>query len=97
MRCVESFSCQDPLKTIHFKFERFEIENNYDFLLLGYTEEFEHFHDNYFDVNGHYIDKPDDKIGLLLDHTQQTDIWVSAQSIPNFNIVFGRTVFCFLD
>ena len=33
----------------------------------------------------------------MLDGNQQTGIWVNAQSIPNFYIVFGRTVFAYFD
>lgn len=32
------FSCADPEKTIHFKFDRFETERNYDYLEIGHEK-----------------------------------------------------------
>ena len=99
---MESFQCNDSNETIHFKFDRFDLEDDYDFLLIGYSEQFEHFHDNFFEPNGYEIERPNNKTGLMLDGSQPLHTWVNAQSIPDFNIVFGRnvlslkTIFCSL-
>ena len=61
-----SFTCDDPEKTVHFKFDRFHTEYSYDFLFI----------DN-----------------LELTGYQQTDIWVNAESISDFDIYFHRRAF----
>ena len=33
-----SFTCDDPDKKIHFKFDRFHTEINYDYFFIGYPE-----------------------------------------------------------
>lgn len=65
------FSCADSDKKVHFKFDRFETERNYDYLYIGYGKQ----------------------VQLVLDGYQQTDIWVNAETIPDFNVYFYRKAF----
>ena len=89
-RCAENFSCHGT-ETVHFKFDRFDTENGYDYFVIGFPSEFEYYY-NYFESVGIEIEKPADQIGLIMDGSQQTGIWVNAQSIPSFNIYFYRNV-----
>ena len=77
-------------ETVHFKFDRFDTENGYDYLVIGFPSEFDYAHYYNFESYGIDIEKPADQIGLILDGSQQTGIWVNAQSIPLFNIYFYR-------
>ena len=58
---------------MHFKFDRFATERDYDYFHIGYRR----WQDGF-------------EPGLILDGNQQTDIWVNADSIPDFNIYFER-------
>ena len=79
-------------ETVHFKFERFETENRYDYFVIGNPYEFDEYYEQFFleDDLSDYRDKPYDRTGLMLDGRQQTDIWVNAESIINFDIYFFR-------
>ena len=98
MRCVESFSCENSTETVHFKFDRFDVEENYDYLVIGNPIRFGNYHDYHFgSIEGfesfENIDNPDSQIGVILHGSQITGTWVNAQSIPTFNIYFFRKVF----
>ena len=66
------FTCDDPTTTVHFKFDRFATERNYDYFHIG------------------YLNQDGFEPGLVLDGNQQTEIWVNADSIPDFNVYFER-------
>ena len=87
-RCAENFSCQDPTESVHFKFDRFDTESGYDYLVIGSPKSNQL--DDYYYMYYEYIYIPADQNGLILDGSQQTGIWVNAQSIPLFNIYFYR-------
>ena len=91
-RCSEIFSCSDSFKTVHFKFDRFDVEARYDYLVIGYPNRFDNYYDAHFGSVNIDFESPTEKEGLMLDGQQPTDIWVNAQSIPNFNIYFYRNV-----
>ena len=80
-------------ETVHFKFERFETERGYDYLVIGNPYEFDDHYEDFFmeyDYPSDYRTKPYNRTGLILDGTQQTDIWVNAESINSFDIYFFR-------
>ena len=89
---MENFYCSDLNETVHFKFDRFSIEQDYDYLVLGFPNGFDAYYEYYFGSVDNDFESPTFKIGLKLGTQQTTDIWVNAQSIPNFNIYFYRNV-----
>ena len=60
--------------------------------MIGYPNRFDIFYESHFGTLDNDFESPTDKAGLMLDGEQDTDIWVNAQSIPNFNIYFYRNV-----
>ena len=90
-RCAENFSCHGT-ETVHFKFDRFGTEYNYDYLVIGFPSQFDNYYDDHFEPYYTDVEKPADQIGLMMHGSQQTGIWVNAQSIPSFNIYFYRNV-----
>ena len=92
--CWQSFSCVNPNETVHFKFDRFDTENGYDYFVIGNPYDFDNLFENYFnEVENDYRDDTSDRAGLMLDGSRQTDIWVTAESIKSFDIYFYRNVF----
>ena len=79
-----SFTCSNQEESIHFKFENFETEKGYDYVFIGKTIEQGEDFDIQNTVGG------EDQVSLRLDGQNQTDAWVHADSIPNFNIFFYR-------
>ena len=114
-------------ETVHFKFERFETETDYDYFIIGkIPKNFQDYFEDYFgdsdedDYAGEdYAEEvtisvesaepveiavegfkkfhrrlshniPDDQSVLILDGGQQINIWVTAQSIIDFDIYFLR-------
>lgn len=83
------------------KFERFESEYSFDFLILGEPHAFEtadsaaidypmyHYYNYYFTYDIDYL-----RTGkaLILDRSQPTGIWTTAKRIDNFDIYFHRMV-----
>ena len=81
-------------ETVHFKFDRFDTENSFDYFVIGNPSDFDYLFENYFDeVDNDYRDETSDRVGLMLDGSRQTGIWVTAESIKNFDIYFYRNVF----
>ena len=94
IRCWQSFSCMNPNETVHFKFDRFDTENSYDYFVIGNPYDFDYLFENHFDeVENDYRDETSNRVGLMLDGSRQTGIWVTAESIKNFDIYFYRNVF----
>ena len=118
-----SFTCDDPDKKIHFKFDRFHTEINYDYFFIGYPEtsktytlgrvfflfhkmlmieifaktrekrvlDYEYGSTTYWSFEDTFeISWSTSNIGIELNGYQQTDIWVNAESIPDFDIYFLR-------
>ena len=77
------------------KFERFQTESSYDYLIIGDPDAFDtadlisidYLYDNYISDYA-----PTGK-ALILDGFQPTGIWATAKSITNFDIYFHRMVF----
>ena len=93
-RCIESFQCQDSSKEIHFKFDRFDVEKNFDYLVIGNPIRFENYHyDHFASIDDENSDDFAESNGFILGGSQQTGIWVNAKSIPAFDIYFFRRVF----
>ena len=77
------------------KFERFQTENMYDYLIIGDPDAFDtadlvsidYLYDYY--INDY---EPTGK-ALIFDGFQPTEIWATAKSITNFDIYFHRIVF----
>ena len=69
---------------MHFKFNRFSLEQRYDYLAIGlpadYNEE-----ETYWGIVNRDLENV-----LILDGQQETDIWVNAEAITNFRILFYR-------
>ena len=91
----------NPNETVHFMFDRFETESGYDYFVIGNPYEFDYLYENNFaedtDYLSDYREKPYNRTGLILDGRQQTEIWVSAESIQNFDIYFYRRVSIFFN
>ena len=91
---MKNFGCFNPNETVHFKFERFETESGFDFFVIGNPYEFDEYYEDFFledyDYQNDYRAQPYNRTGLMLDGSQETDIWVNAQSIINFDIYFFR-------
>ena len=84
----------NPNETVHFKFDRFDTENGYDYFVIGNPYDFDYWFENYFyEVENDYRDDTRDRAGLMLDGSRQTDIWVTAESIKSFDIYFYRNAF----
>ena len=94
LRCVETFECSNQNETVHFKFDRFDVEHGFDYFVIGYPSQFDdhydEFYDYYFGSIEQEFESPNYRTGLMLHGQQQTDIWVNAESIPVFNIYFYR-------
>ena len=80
------------------KFERFDSESHYDFLILGDPHAFktadlaafDYLYDYfYYDIDDYL---PTGK-AFILDGNQPTGIWATAKTIENFDIYFHRMVF----
>ena len=84
----KTFDCSAPNESVHFKFDRFDVEDYWNYLVIGYPNQFDYYYDNNFGSIDHGIQKPTFRTGLMLDGRQQTSIWVNAQSIQPFNIYF---------
>ena len=81
---------------MHFKFDRFETEKGYDLFVIGNPYQFDYYYEDYFaefDYFSDYRNEKYDRTGLILDGSQRTGIWVTAESIQNFHIYFNRMVF----
>ena len=94
IRCSHSFACHNPNETVHFKFDRFETEPWYDYLIIGDPDAFENIDVESVDYLYPYLD--DYSLtgkALILDGDQTTGVWVTATSLPNFDIYFHRIVF----
>ena len=88
-RCSEIFSCSDSFKTVHFKFDRFDTEYEYDYLTIGLPEDTDYNSLNQLKSEQRTKNVQDT---LILDGNQETGIWVNAESIKNFHIQFFRPV-----
>ena len=82
--CWEEFSCEDSSTALHFKFNRFSLEQGYDYLTI--TSEDFNFDDSIeYDGDGYMV--KGDQSGqnfVLLTGEHETDVWVNAESIQNF-------------
>ena len=65
-------------ETVHFKFDRFETESDYDYLSIDLDND---------GVND-YSNSTYNQTSLILDGSQLVDIWVTAESIQSFDIYF---------
>ena len=91
LRCAHSFGCNNPNETVHFMFDRFETEYGYDYLIIGDPDAFENIDVENIDYIYEYLD--DYKLtgrALILEGNQTTGVWVTATSLPNFDIYFHR-------
>ena len=75
---------KEGLSGLHFKFNRFSLEQGYDFLAIGLPED-QSIDDGYSSLVS--LNLPN---VLILDGDQETDIWVNAESIENFRVSFYR-------
>ena len=93
IRCSHYFNCHDPNKTVHFKFDRFDTEKDYDALIIGdpnasksiqWSEECCW---NVLNANCSIEE-------ALIIHGSEvtTNIWIEAKGITDFHIFFFRTV-----
>ena len=82
--CTKTYSCDDSSERLHFKFNRFSLEQGYDFLAIGLPED-QSIDDGYSSLVS--LNLPN---VLILDGDQETDIWVNAESIENFRVSFYR-------
>ena len=82
--CTKTYSCEDSSERLHFKFNRFSLEQGYDFLAIGLPED-QSIDDGYSSLVS--LNLPN---VLILDGDQETDIWVNAESIENFRVSFYR-------
>ena len=91
------FGCTNPNETVHFMFDRFETESGYDYFIIGNPYQFDDYYGDYFAEDTDYLSDyrvlPYNRTGLMLDGRQRTGIWVTAESILNFDIYFFRKVF----
>ena len=69
---------------MHFKFNRFSLEKNYDYLVIGLPEDYNE-EDSFWGLVNRNLENV-----LILDGQQETDIWVNAEAITNFRILFYR-------
>ena len=93
-RCSQSFTCSDKQKTVHFKFDRFEIEKGFDYFIIGdpntfkCIEKMEHL--NYREgLNLKCIDR---QALILTGNQSHTETYIEAKSITEFHISFFRMV-----
>ena len=90
------FGCANPNETVHFKFDRFATESGYDYFVIGNPYQFDDYYENYFadtDYFSDYREQSINRVGLMLDGSQPTDIWVTAKSIQSFDMYFYRRFF----
>ena len=85
--CSNEFSCEDSSVALHFKFNRFSLEQGYDYLSIGSGDFIlnDFIYDNlmfYEDYNGHYEGHSRQNF-LVLTGEQETGVWVNAESIQN--------------
>ena len=94
IRCSYTFGCSNTNETVHFKFDRFVTENRYDFFVVGDPDTFDTDDLATADYMYYYTyDYVPTGKALILDGSQPTGIWVTADSIQNFDLYFFRMVF----
>ena len=75
-------------------FDRFETERRYDFLIIGDPDAFENVDLENTDYLSEFLyDYTVTGNALILEGNQTTGVWVTATSLPNFDIYFHRMVF----
>ena len=85
--CSEKFSCDGVNEIVHFKFNRFNIETEYDYIAIGLPTEYEGQSSRQLRNLQNNVEN-----SLVLEGSPQTNIWVSAESIQDFRIYFHRIV-----
>ena len=97
IRCSHRFDCQDSNKKIHFKFERFVTEQNWDALIIGDPNAAESI--QWIEDDGECQDVLNADCIIeqaLILHGElsedQKNTWVEAKGITDFQIFFFRTV-----
>ena len=85
--CSETFNCSDLSQTIHFKFDRFRLEQNNDYVTIGLPEILDTT-----DLNQQITDQRAISDGIVLTGKQETGVWVNAKSIKDFRIQFYRKI-----
>ena len=91
--CSHRFNCRDSNKTVHFKFDRFQTEINWDALIIGDPNASQSIQwiggQDY--LNANCISEQ-----ALIMHGSlpeiQRNTWVEARGITDFHIFFFRTV-----
>ena len=90
-RCSEIFSCSNANEIVYFKFNQFEIDDSsFAYFAIGLPKQYEaypSYHPFEFSLKdfGNF-----NFYTLLLSGSQQTGVWVSAESIKDFRIYFYR-------
>ena len=82
--CMKEFSCEDSSVALHFKFNRFSLEEGFDYLSI--TSEDLNSDDLIYDLNSHdyiYEDYSGQNF-LVLTGEEETGVWVNAESIQSF-------------
>ena len=90
-RCSEIFNCSDPFQTVHFKFDRFDTEQGYDYMTIGLPVDTGYNSLDQFISEQRTKNIPD---ALILDGNQVTGIWVNAGITisKNFHLHFFRKI-----
>ena len=77
---MKEFSCEDSSVALHFKFNRFSLEQRYDYLAITseeYAEDYIYVYDYTYED---YIRWNE----LILSGDQETIVWVNAESFQSF-------------
>lgn len=95
MRCSYSFNCSGPDEIAHFKFDRFNTESNYDYLIIGDLKALDNNELNEIDFLTQYSNYTElTSEALIYDNSQPTGNWSTAEDKSNIDIYFFRKVFC---
>ena len=78
--CMKEFSCEDSSVALHFKFNRFSLEEGFDYLSITSedlnSDDLNFYNYIYEDYSGQNF--------LVLTGEEETDVWVNAESIQSF-------------
>ena len=77
--CSNEFSCEDSSVALHFKFNRFSLEQGHDYLAITSEESAA----DYLYVNYSIYEDYSERNLLILSGEQETGVWVNAESIQN--------------
>ena len=89
-RCEFTFKCADPDKIVTFKFNRFTLEQSYDYMVIGNLSSYQRMSENCYNVHGQESNEE-----LLILDTWDTAKWADTWQTTKWaelNFLFERNI-----